>query len=236
MILMFKPGHVPWNKGLTGRNQKVAQNIKPMLDAAHEANRGKSYSPERRAKIAASRRRYLAQNREVAIASAKKARQILQEKRREKVICENCGREFKARISDKARFCSRHCASQLRQKRLWQNPEYVAKMMRSRGVKPNRTEKELEAFLEKHFPNEWKYVGDGEFILGGLCPDFMNINGKKRLIELFGAYWHDLFDIARRTEHFRQYGYHTIIVWENELKDKAKLLKKLKKESKKGYG
>lgn len=28
--------------------------------------------------------------------------------------------------------------------------------------------------------------------IGGLCPDFVNCNGKKVIIELFGDYWHDL--------------------------------------------
>jgi len=107
-----------------------------------------------------------------------------------------------------------------------ENPDLVRKMLTCQ--KPNRSERELQSLCEQHnLP--FKYVGNGEFILGGKCPDFVNVNGKKQLIELFGECWHDIFDIARRKEHFRQYGFDTLIIWEEELKDQKKLVKKLKR-------
>jgi len=102
------------------------------------------------------------------------------------------------------------------------------KQLKASLKKPNKEEIQLiELLQEYNLP--FKYVGNGEFILGGKCPDFINVNGRKQVIEFFGNHWHDVFDIARRKEHFRQYGFDTLIIWEEELKDQEKLVKKLKK-------
>jgi len=93
--------------------------------------------------------------------------------------------------------------------------------------KPNRSEQFLIDFFQSHnLP--FRYVGDGEFILGGLCPDFLNTNGRKQLIELFGQYWHDVSDVAIRTKHFAQYGFLLLVIWEDKLEDEARLLRKVK--------
>lgn len=107
--------------------------------------------------------------------------------------------------------------------RCWQNPEYVRKQMKSRHVKPNKAELELDDFLQQILPNEYKYVGDGEFILAGKCPDFININGQKKIIELYGDYWHTQDEARERIHLFRQYEYKTLIIWNSEIKDKNKL-------------
>ena len=103
--------------------------------------------------------------------------------------------------------------------------------------KPNKKEKALDLFIQAHFPNEWKYVGNGEVNLGERYPDWININGKKQVIELFGAYWHDPFINPkigfRKTEvatyyHYNQYGFRCLVIWQKELKKPRKLLKKIK--------
>jgi len=103
--------------------------------------------------------------------------------------------------------------------KLWKDPEYVAKQMKSRGVKPNKLELSLEKFLNELQPNEWKYVGDGQLIIGGKCPDFVNINGQKKIIELWGSYWHEGQNPEDRMKVFEPFGYKTLVVWESELKD-----------------
>ena len=91
---------------------------------------------------------------------------------------------------------------------------------------PKDSERKKQA-IEKL--KQWKFVGDGQLVIGGKIPDFANVNGKKQLIELFGAYWHNVFDIAERKEHFKQYGFQTAIVWDDELKNEERLAKTLKK-------
>ena len=96
---------------------------------------------------------------------------------------------------------------------------------------PNKPEIILRKLLNKLFPNEYKFVGDGKVILAGFCPDFINVNGQKKIIELYGDYWHNLpnwkkRDKRRLQEYFRL-GYQTLIIWEKDLKNIDKLKQKL---------
>lgn len=102
-------------------------------------------------------------------------------------------------------------------------------------VKPTKPERILIGLIKaKNLP--YRYVGNGQFILGGKCPDFLNVDGKKQVIEVFGTYWHDLFDMAKRSEHFRQYGFDTLVIWEDELKNEETLLKRLRAFARKKVG
>ena len=112
-------------------------------------------------------------------------------------------------------------------KELWQTPEYVKNQMKARGVRPNKVELKFNKFLQKFLPSEYKYVGDGEFILAGKCPDFVNVNGQKKIIELYGDYWHRGQTGKDRIVLFKQYGYQTLIIWEKELEDKKSLKDKV---------
>lgn len=102
-------------------------------------------------------------------------------------------------------------------------------------TRPTKPEKRLRKGLNILFPGEYKYVGDGTTFIGGKCPDFININGQKKIIEMFGNYWHSEEKIGRtkqqeenqRIKHFAKYGFKTLIVWENELKNIKQLKKKL---------
>lgn len=101
--------------------------------------------------------------------------------------------------------------------------------------RPTRLEQKLIDIIEaNNLP--FKYVGDGQLWLGYKCPDFININGKKQLIELFGVHWHDVFDVAKRSEHFRQYGFDTLVIWEDEMTDTDTVISKIRKFSRKRVG
>jgi len=101
--------------------------------------------------------------------------------------------------------------------------------------KPTNPESQLSSLLNSAFPDKWKYVGDWEVIIGGKCPDFININGKKQIIELFGNFWHSKEKTGRteeeevklRKEIFTKYGYDTLIIWQNELKNQDNILAKV---------
>ncbi len=121
--------------------------------------------------------------------------------------------------------------------KIWQDPEFYRKMFKVFAIKPNKPEMFLTKFLNKILPREYKYVGDGQFILGGKCPDFMNTNGQKKLIEFFGEYWHGEKHTGKtkkenkreRISYFKQYGYKTLVIWESELKDLDILKKRILK-------
>ena len=88
--------------------------------------------------------------------------------------------------------------------------------MKARGITPNKMELELLITLA---PLGWQYVGDGQLIVGGKCPDFWN--GDHKLIELFGDYWHQGENPEIRIQHFRDVGYGCLVIWEHELRDEA---------------
>ncbi len=128
-------------------------------------------------------------------------------------------------------------------KKRWENPEYRAKQIRQlkerwadkdyasrvralivkgNHSKPTRPEKQLIDIIERHHL-PFRYTGDGSFIICGYSPDFVNCNGEKTVIEVFGDYWHGKG--ARnwketepgRIMTFNSFGYRCIVIWENEL-------------------
>ena len=71
-------------------------------------------------------------------------------------------------------------------------------------------------------------MGNGEVFIAGKVPDWININGKKQLIELFGSYWHKPEDEEIRITHFKQFGFDTLVIWDKELKNREQLIDKIK--------
>jgi len=99
--------------------------------------------------------------------------------------------------------------------------------------KPTTAELRLTALIETH-KLPYRYVGNGKVWFEGACPDFININGAKGIIELFGDYWHTTKikhwseTEGGRIHHFTKFGFKTLIIWENELKDEKAVVKKIK--------
>lgn len=93
----------------------------------------------------------------------------------------------------------------------------------------NKKEQQLLDILNKLFPNEYKFVGGFEVMIGGYYPDFINVNGQKKIVEMFGDYWHrnSQEKDANRLKQYAVYGYDTLVVWEKELKNKSLLEKRL---------
>lgn len=92
----------------------------------------------------------------------------------------------------------------------------------------NKSESKLDVLLASLFSQNYKFVGHGEVVIAGKCPDFINVNGQKKIIELFGDYWHRNDNPQDRIDIFTPYGYKTLVVWEHELKDIPELTKRLK--------
>jgi len=101
----------------------------------------------------------------------------------------------------------------------WKSQKFVDKQMKSRRISPNKPESILLGLLNKLYPDEWKYTGDLSFMIDGKCPDFTNVNGQKKLIELFGDYWHRGQNPQDRIDVFKPFGWNTLVIWESELKE-----------------
>lgn len=187
-------------------------------------------------------------------ASRKKSEALSQ---KVKAICQWCGRGFLVKPSvirrGSGKFCSRKCYGLFQQNqnwnwwrkgktlpketrmkislariRNWRDPEYVRKMILAFNKKPTKPEIQLGAILNKHFP-QYKYNGDGRLgvTLGGLTPDFVNVDGKKDLIEVFGDYYHSPEILGDRwqgselgkTMIYNSLGYYCLVIWEHEIEE-----------------
>ena len=125
--------------------------------------------------------------------------------------------------------------------RCWKDPNYrenqLKAIFKGSDIRPTKPERKLRKLLNKLFPNEYKYVGNGSILIGFKNPDFINVNGQKKIIELFGDFWHSKKVTGlkkkehrkQRQAHFAKYGYKTLVIWEHELSDKKQLKIKLSK-------
>lgn len=106
----------------------------------------------------------------------------------------------------------------------WQKPEYRAKVVPAclKSRRPTDLETKLIALIAHHnLP--YKYTGDGSFTIGRLNPDFVNDNGDKIAIEVFGGHWHQKRGSTLRSEEGRrailkEYGWKLIVIWGDEIK------------------
>jgi galactokinase/mevalonate kinase-like predicted kinase len=94
---------------------------------------------------------------------------------------------------------------------------------------PSSLEKIVINIIDEICPNEFAYNGDARVgVIGRKIPDFININGKKKLIEVNGNYWHNKKDHKKRVSEFKQLGWETLTIWEDELKNIEKVKSKIK--------
>lgn len=139
----------------------------------------------------------------------------------------------------------RHGSDALKKEWL-ENREKMIEVARQAGIKSNSSyfgkmgssEKKLSYLLRFVAPGEFKYNGDGRLgvVLGYRTPDFVNVNGKKKVVELFGCYWHGCKECGfdkrmvknNDVSNYGKLGYDCSVVWEHELKDEENLKIKLK--------
>jgi hypothetical protein len=115
-----------------------------------------------------------------------------------------------------------------RAKEQWGNLSIVKSMIKGLHRKPNKKELSLFNEISTLYPNNYSLNTHAEImVLGGKVPDIVNINGEKKLIELYGDYWHKDDNPNDRISYFKQFGWSCLIVWENELKDKEELRRKI---------
>jgi len=100
-------------------------------------------------------------------------------------------------------------------KKKWEDKDWAEKRVKqlllAQSHKKSNLEISMSRILDKTFSEEWKYVGDFSCFIGGKCPDFINVNGQKKLIEVFGNFWHDKADEQKRIKHFAKYGFKTLV-------------------------
>lgn len=108
-------------------------------------------------------------------------------------------------------------------------PEHCAKVKKGCHKHPNKKEKTLEGILNILAPGDYEYNGDYRLgiKLDRLTPDFVNMNGQKKVIDFHGNHWHKKDDTISRAERYAKCGWQSIVVWQSELHDLEKLQDKL---------
>jgi G:T-mismatch repair DNA endonuclease (very short patch repair protein) len=137
----------------------------------------------------------------------------------------------------KRRSSAQRAVQSERQKLMYRSPKarqrLVAAMQRGRDT-PNKAERRLARLLKKHFHSNFRLNVGASVVIGGKVPDFVNVNGRKSVVELFGDYWHSAYcgkskrtAESERKRHFSKWGFSCAIIWESELPDEVKVIKKV---------
>ena len=120
-----------------------------------------------------------------------------------------------------------------RRKKIKLTIEAKKRMMKGMNRKATKPEIIIRILLYVLFPKQYKYVGNGKIWIDGFNPDFININGQKKIIEVYGDYWHNTPERKERDKErlktYNKYGYKTLVIWEHELKDTNKIKDRLLK-------
>jgi G:T-mismatch repair DNA endonuclease (very short patch repair protein) len=258
--MSVKKGNVPWNKGKkTGSlseetKQKLRKSHKgmwnrfthPMLGKHHSEetilkkkkqipwNKGKKnvYSKETLQKMighpVSKETKQKLREANLGKHPSEETRQKIRENNARGMLGKHHSEETRKKISESQRKKSAFF-------RLNKNEEFQKKRLSGMCLTPNKPEKKLNELLQNYFPNTWRFVGDGQVCINGLCPDFINIAGKRQIIELFGDYWHthkknigETYKEEGRKKAFYEFEYSTLIVWESELKDEQRVVEKIK--------
>jgi hypothetical protein len=154
----------------------------------------------------------------------------------EKRACLFCGKEFSVALSaikkGRGKYCSRECKDRCPQHKKLMLETMKNNRKNHSSVKRNKIEIKLNNIIND-LKLPYKFVGNGDVWIAGLNPDFININGQKKIVELFGEYWHKKPDTpyyrteVGRKKIFSEYGYNTLIVWSEELRNPEVLKQKL---------
>lgn len=190
------PGSAGWNKGLTKetdlRVQKIAQANKEYWDSLSEGERksteehkknigislkGKKKSETHKNNMSKSRKGKKQPN----ISLAKKGKPSKNKGKKNPKISE-INKETWANPETRQKRIEGI-------KRAWAEPNkkqsWVSAANKANSFhKINKIESKLKDVLDSLFPNEYKYTGDASIIIEGKIPDFININGQKKIIEL----------------------------------------------------
>jgi len=116
--------------------------------------------------------------------------------------------------------------------------EYLSLTRKSEHIKPTKPELEIKSILDNH-NYEYEYTGDLRIWINGKNPDFLNEKSKK-IIEFFGyrhtqkhrkKYLNDTLTNGEHEEnrinHFEKEGYKCLVLWDQDLSNKERLLEKL---------
>lgn len=214
-------GKTPASKGKTWEEIYGETRAAFLKKQCAESNKGRKWSKTERAKRAKnikSNPNYGMRNKHHSDETKKHWSQIRRGKNYEVRFGIKKARKVKNKMSNTA-------------KKQWQNKEYKDKHLKANCRRPNIPENIFISICIK-YNLPYKYVGNGSFWIENINPDFINVNGEKICVEIFGDYWHNYPNGTQKDKEkekiLEKYGWKRIIIWENELK-KLKTIEILQK-------
>jgi len=107
--------------------------------------------------------------------------------------------------------------------------KFLEGMKKTTKITPNNLEvKMIDIMKKNNFP--FSFVGNGNFWINGggtsYNPDFIhNDKTQKKLIEIFGDFWHNKEDHKKRDveriKTYKEKGFGVLVIWENQIKTAA---------------
>ncbi len=214
------------NIGLAQLGKHHSNETKKRMRMAHL---GKILSEEHKKKIGyAQRGKHYSEETKKKISLAFKGKPLLEETKRkmsESHRGNRISKETKIKISKK-------------QKLIWQNKEYSETqhklLLKSLFKRPTSLEKRMIEIIHRcNLP--YRYTGDGDVILGGKNPDFVNNDGKKICIDVrHTAICENIHKQTfeeykkQREEHFAKYEWECLVFSEKDLEDEESIIKKMR--------
>ena len=105
------------------------------------------------------------------------------------------------------------------------NIKQARTILKNYRLKPNKSEQKLLDLLNEYFPKEFIYNG-GQVTIEGKIPDFINVNKHKVILELIGRRdfpKHSAEELEGREKLFKQFGFKTLFIYQEDLKNESKL-------------
>lgn len=254
----FKKGHIPWKKGQDNRVNIICESCKKEFkvysyrkDTAkvcsfkcrYKSQRGKQLSKETKMKLRISGKLHPVRfwlGKKFSKEKVEKNRQSMLKVWADPIYQEKRKKLYTPEIREKMRLAQlkiwgtpgyKKKMSQIG-KNKWQDKDYKEKMiaLALKGLlkRPTSLEKQMIKIIKK-YNLPYKYVGDGSFLIGYKNPDFININGVKKYIEVGNIFHHQGNYIAERSKHFAKYGWQGYFFITQKL-DEEKIMKILKGE------
>lgn len=183
-------------------------------------NKGKPLPPETKAKLSASRKGQAPTNKGIPMHDwmGEESNAIRKEKIRQ---------TLKRRYIESSEFRQELIRARARQK----DPEIKEKMVKATRLalfkRPNKPEQRVIDIITK-YKLPYSYTGGGSVILLGLNPDFVNCNGAKKIIEVFGIAYHNpdktflpqvplIQQEPYRKALYASLGFDCLVLWDDEM-------------------
>lgn len=204
---------------------KASQSVKAFYklhpeiwDRLHKNNIGKKRTPQYKAESSLRNKgKIITKEQKIKISKSLKEYYKLHPEQREIIHKRNYGR--------------RHTLEEL--------DRTVRGIIKASHMKPNRCEIKLGELINR-VSSDFKYNGGGELgvVLGGRIPDYVNVNGKKQVINFNGCHWHGCSicypqkyienDTRNNIKPYIGLGYKVLVIWEHELLDEENVVNKIR--------